>query len=86
MDRVFSTRIDEATLDELDRTSRRLGITKKRFLEEAIRRRATNALSAAEDVWEMTCGAWRRREAATATVRRIRGVFELGMQRHRRRE
>ena len=86
MDRILSARIDASTFDELDRTSRRLGMTKKRFLEEAIRLRAANASSEAEDVWEATCGAWQRREAPAATVRRIRAVFESGMRRHRRSE
>jgi hypothetical protein len=84
MDRVLSARIDEAVLDELERTSRRLRMTKKQFLEEAIRLRAANAPGAArEDVWEATCGAWQRRESPAATVRRARRAFESAIQRHR---
>jgi hypothetical protein len=86
MDKVFSTRLDEATLDELNRVTRRLGITKRRFLEEAIRLHAQQSGAAGDaDVWAETLGAWRRRESARTTVRRIRQRFRQSFQRHHRR-
>jgi hypothetical protein len=73
MDKVFSTRLDEATLEELNRATRRLGVTKRRFLEEAIRLRARQPDATGDtDVWAETLGVWRRREGALATIRRIR--------------
>jgi hypothetical protein len=84
MDKVFSTRLDETIVDELTRMSRRLGISKKQLLEEAIRLRAGRASAGAADVWAETCGAWRRRETPAATIRKTRRAFEAGMQRHHR--
>jgi hypothetical protein len=81
MDKVFSTRLDETIVDELTRMSRRLGISKKRLLEEAIRLRAGRA-GAGADVWAETCGAWQRRETPAGTIRKTRRAFEAGMQRH----
>jgi glucose-6-phosphate-specific signal transduction histidine kinase len=87
MDRVFSTRLDEATLDELNRVTRRLGVTKRRFLQEAIRLRAQQADAAGHaDVWAETLGAWQRREGAPATIRRIRKQFRQSFQRHQARQ
>jgi antitoxin component of RelBE/YafQ-DinJ toxin-antitoxin module len=86
VDKVISARLDEAVVDQLDRVTRRLGMTKKQFLEEAIRLRASNAdRDRTADVWDETCGAWRRREAATTTIRRAREAFQAAMLRHRRR-
>ena len=83
MTRVLSTRLDEKALDELERARRRLGITKKRFLEEAIHERAAQALADEEgDVWAETRGAWRRSEPADTTVRRSRRAFQRGLDRH----
>ena len=86
MDRVFSTRLDEGTLDELSRVTRRLGISKRQFLQEAIRLRAQQ-LSRQEDadVWAETLGAWRRREGARSTIRRARQTFQQSVERHHRR-
>jgi hypothetical protein len=83
MDKVFSTRLDEATLDELNRVTRRLGVTKRQFLQEAIRLRARQSDAAGHaDVWAETLGAWPRREDAPATIRRIRKQFRQSFQRH----
>jgi hypothetical protein len=85
MDRIFSTRLDEATLDELERVTRRLGITKRRFLQEAIHLRARQPDAVGgTDVWAETLGAWRRRESVPATMRRIRAEFDRSFQRHHR--
>ena len=59
---------------------------KRRFLEEAIRLRAQQSGAAGDaDVWAETLGAWRRRESAPATIRRIRKRFRQSFQRHHRR-
>ena len=82
MDKVFSTRLDEATLDELSRVTRRLGVTKRQFLQEAISLRARQADVAGHgDVWAETLGAWQRRESAPTTIRRIRKQFRQSFQR-----
>ena len=39
MQKIFSTRLDEATLNEMERVTRKLGMSKRQFLEEAIQLR-----------------------------------------------
>lgn len=83
MDRIFSTRIDEATIDVLDRATRQLRISKKRFIEEAIRLRAQAAPGGAgEDVWAETAGAWNRAETAASIVANSRRQFRRAFERH----
>jgi hypothetical protein len=85
MDKVLSARVDETVLDELDRVTKRRGITKKQFLEEAILGHAGSTDAAAvPDVWTETCGTWRRREAGSTTIRRVRQAFNASMTRHHR--
>jgi hypothetical protein len=75
--KIFSTRLDEAVLDEMDRVTRRLKITKRRFLEEAIHRQAVDlAGKEGTDVWDETLGAWDRKETPGTTVRRARAAFQ----------
>ena len=86
MDRIFSTRLDEATLDELSRVARRLGISKRQFLQEAIRLRAQQFSRQEDvDVWAETLGAWHRREGTASTIRRARRAFQQSLERHHRR-
>jgi hypothetical protein len=85
VEKIFSARLDEAVLDELDRVTRRLAITKKQFLEEAIRMRAQQ-LSNQEgmDIWTETLGAWVRREKPETTIRRTREKFRQSFERRHR--
>jgi len=85
MDKVFSTRISESVLHELDRLCQRLGRTKKQVIEEAIRLRASGPENRGSDVWAETCGAWQRREKPEKTIRRSRKAFEASVTRHHRR-
>ena len=85
MDRIFSTRMDEATIDVLERATRQLRISKKRFIEEAIRLRAQAASGSAEkDVWAETAGAWNRAETPASTVEKARTEFRSAFERHHR--
>ncbi|MGH7804379.1 MAG: ribbon-helix-helix protein, CopG family [Candidatus Binatia bacterium] len=84
MDKVLSVRVDETALDALNRAARRLGLSKKRLVEEAIRLRVgKEELDAANDVWSETAGAWRRRESPGSTVRKARKAFTAATERHR---
>ena len=85
MQRIFSARLDEAVLDEMDRVTRRLGISKRQFLEEAIQLRAQESKAREDDdVWAETLGAWSRSESPQATVRRARHAFRKTFDRRRR--
>ena len=76
MQKIFSARLDEAALDEMDRVTRKLRMSKRQFLEEAIHLRA-RGLSAehGDDVWSETLGAWSRDEKPETTIRRVRQAF-----------
>jgi len=85
MEKIFSARLDEAVLDELDRVTRQLNMTKKQFLQEAIRMRAQQLRDKeSTDVWTETLGAWGRREKPETTIRRTREKFRHSFERHHR--
>ena len=84
MAKVLSVRVDEAALEALNRAARKLGLSKKRLVEEAIQLRLREEKrDDATDVWSETCGAWRRRESAGRTVRNVRKAFTAAIERHR---
>lgn len=83
MDKVFSTRLDHEVIGELERVTRKAGITKKRFLEDAIRDHARQ-LSAGDEsnIWSETFGIWKRKESAATTVKTARSAFRKSIERH----
>lgn len=82
MEKIFSARLDEAALDEMERVTRRLKMTKRKFLEEAIHLRAQQLGERGADVWFETLGAWRRKERAETTIRKARREFRRTFLRH----
>ena len=83
MDKVLSTRIDEAVaqlLDTLATTQRR---PKKRIVEDAIRL-YSESLDRTPDPLDQSFGAWRRHEAPEELHQRMRAAFEDSMHRHQR--
>ncbi len=82
MDKVFSTRMDAQLVTEIDRITKKLGIAKKRFIEEAVRMRLAREDSK-NDIWEETSGAWKGNEDAGTRHSEIRDQFERAFQRHR---
>lgn len=87
MERIFSARLDEGALDELERVTRKLKMTKRKFLEEAIHLRARQ-LEGVEvgDVWSETLGAWKRPENPETTIRRARTAFRRAFGQHQRKK
>ena len=84
MQKLFSTRLEEATINEMDRVTRKLGISKRQFLEDAIQlhTRQLSRDTPGDDVWSETLGAWNRRERGETTVRRARRAFTRAFARH----
>jgi hypothetical protein len=82
LDKIFSARLDEAALDEMERVTRRLKMTKRKFLEDAIHLRAKQLGGEGADVWSETLGAWKRDERAQTTIRRARSEFRRTFLRH----
>ena len=70
--KVISARIDEDAADLMDRVTAFLGITKRQFLEEAIRMRARHdEAERTRKIWRETWGAWDRDEPPEETVRKF---------------
>lgn len=85
MDRVVSTRLSEAAVNELDRLARRLKLSKKQLLEQAIWLRVKQVEDdELTDVWTETLGAWRREETVTETIAEARQSFNRSFERHQR--
>ena len=82
MQKIFSTRLDEATLNEMERVTRKLGMSKRQFLEEAIQLRVERqSRDEHGDIWGETLGAWQRRESGATTIRRARRTFRHAFER-----
>jgi hypothetical protein len=85
MDKIFSARIDEEILRELEIATERLGITKKSFLEQAIRLAAKNLNELPDNkVWEMAFGCWQREGSAAEDVANVKRAFRAAASRHHR--
>lgn len=73
MDKVFSTRLDEKLVRQLNVFAAKKAITKKKLIEEALRRYFKDSDENIEnDILEASFGAWQRSEAPDITVERIR--------------
>ncbi len=81
MDKVFSARLDKRAIAKLEHGTRTLGITKKRFLEEAIEMRLQQ-VKPVDDIWERSCGIWKRDEPAKETVARMKRAMQDAYERH----
>jgi predicted DNA-binding transcriptional regulator len=86
MEKVLSTRLPEEVIEELEQASRRLGITKKQFLQEAIRMRAAEtSRERAREIIDRAWGAWVRDEPPEETVAAIKRAFRESAERRQRR-
>jgi len=84
MDKIFSTRIDESVAYRIEDLAKRLRIPKKRVIEEAVLAFAErNEPKGGSDVFEETCGAWKRRESPSKTVEQARKAFRESWEKHR---
>ena len=80
MEKVLSVRVDQAVLQQLTHAARQAGVSKKRFVEDAILQHARKTQD--EDVWASTAGAWDRDETAAESIQASRNAFNRSMQRH----
>ena len=83
MDKVFSTRMDEAVIQTLDGLAATLRTSKKRIVEDAIRL-YSESVETRPDSFEAAFGAWQRSESPEELHRQIRATFEKAMRRHHR--
>jgi predicted transcriptional regulator len=84
VDKIFSARIDESVTNHISSLARRLRTSKKKIIESAIEIYAAQVDKEQEfDVFEHTCGAWKRKGTPGETVVKVRKAFRDSMERHR---
>lgn len=85
MDKIMSTRLEEAVIQHVGMLAKKLGTSKKAVLENAVRCYAEKIeAEQGEDVLSYTSGAWQREESAAQTVGHIKDTMRKSQQRHKR--
>ncbi|MBL7178952.1 MAG: ribbon-helix-helix protein, CopG family [Desulfobacterales bacterium] len=85
MDKIMSTRIDEAVVRRIDLLAKKLGTSKKAVIENAIRHYAQKVdLEHKFDIFAHTLGCWQRDEPAAKTVERIKTAMRRSQERYKR--
>ncbi len=84
MDKIMSTRIDEAVIRHIDMLAKKLGTSKKAVLENAVRYYAEK-IEAEQgfDVLTHTFGSWQRDEAAAETVQAVKDTMRRSQERYK---
>ena len=84
MDQVFSTRLDKDLIKKMNRFIQEKSITKKSFVEKAIRSLLNRKPNEEElDIIDRSFGAWKRYESASETWAKGRKTITGGLDRHR---
>ena len=84
MDKIFSTRINEAVIRRIQLLAHQLHTTKKQVVEGAIAMYAEHVAEDQKvDFLDRTFGAWKRRESPEATISASRRAFRDSMTRRR---
>ena len=85
MDKIFSTRIDEAIIQRIGMLAKQLHTSKKAIIEKAVMTFSEKVEKEKSfDLLEQTFGAWKRNEAPQNTIDKARSVFRDSMERHRK--
>ena len=85
MDKIMSTRMDEAVIRHIGMLAKRLGTSKKAVLENAVRYYAEK-IEAEQgfDPLTHTFGSWKRDESAAETVSAVKDTMRKSQERYRR--
>ena len=85
MDKIMSTRMDEAVIRHIGMLAKRLGTSKKAVLENAVRYYAEKIEAEQSfDVLTYTFGGWERDEPAADTVSTIKDTMRKSQERYKR--
>ncbi len=85
MDKIMSTRMDDAVIRHIGMLAKRLGTSKKAVLENAVRHYAEKIDAEQEiDVFSYTFGSWQRDESAADTVKSVKGTMRQSQERYKR--
>jgi predicted transcriptional regulator len=84
MDKILSARVNESIIQRIGSLARRLHTSKKNIIEIAVNNYADQIDREHQfDVFEQTCGAWRRKESAGRIAEKARRAFRQSMERYR---
>jgi len=85
MDKIMSTRMDEAVIRHIGMLAKKLGTSKKAVLENAVRCYAEK-IEAEQgfDVLTHTFGSWQRDESAAETVQTVKDTMRKSQERYKR--
>lgn len=85
MDKIMSTRMDEAVIQHIGMLAKKLGTSKKAVLENAVRYYAKK-IEAEQgfDVLSHTFGIWQRDESKGKTVQAIKDTMRKSQERYKR--
>jgi len=85
MDKIMSTRMDEAVIRRIGMLAKKLGTSKKAVLENAVRYYAEKIEAEQDfDVLTDTFGGWQRDDSAVETVQTIKDTMRKSLERYRR--
>ncbi len=85
MDKIMSTRMDEAVIRHIGMLAKRLGTSKKAILENAVRYYAEKIeADQGIDVLTDTFGSWQRDHSAAETVQGIKDTMRKSQERFKR--
>jgi hypothetical protein len=83
MDKVFSGRIDDRIQEQISNLAHQLNTSKKAVIEKAILLFSKKVEKENKvDIFDQTCGIWKRRESPGQTVKKIRQAFRKSMHRY----
>ncbi len=85
MDKIMSTRMDEAVIRKIGMLAQKLGTSKKAVLENAVQAYAEKIASEKDlDLLVQTFGSWQRDESADDTITRIKTTMRISQERYKR--
>lgn len=85
MDKIMSTRMDEAVIQRIGLLAKKLGTSKKAVIENAVRHYAEKIeADQGIDVLAQTFGSWQRDESAAETVASNKNAMRTSQERHKR--
>ncbi len=85
MDKIMSTRVDEAVIRYIGMLADRLGTSKKAIIENAVRH-YLEKIEEEEgfDILSYTFGCWERSESASEAVRVVKDTMRKSQERYKR--
>ena len=85
MDKIMSTRMDEAIIRRIGMLATKLGMSKKAVIENAVLYYAEKIETERDfDILSHTFGSWKRDEPAAETVGKIKDTMRRSQERYKR--